>query len=98
MITRIVKMTFKEESISTFEKLFEQYKEEIASQPGCSKLQLLQDVNRPEIFMTYSWWNSEDDLDAYRHSDTFKLVWPATKVLFAAKPEAWSVHVHTDVA
>lgn len=92
MIIRIVKMTFKPEEVKAFQELFSKYKEEIANQPGCNKLSLLRDINQPNIFMTYSWWNSETDLNNYRYSDTFGVVWPATKKLFAAKPEAWSVN------
>ncbi len=92
MITRIVKMTFREDAIDSFKALFQEHKEAIANQPGCEKLSLLQDVNNPAIFMTYSWWNSTDELNNYRHSETFGIVWPATKKLFAEKPEAWSVN------
>ncbi len=91
MITRIVKMAFRPESVEDFQALFEKYKSEIAGQPGCNKLSLLQDITNTNIFMTYSWWDSQEDLNNYRHSDTFEIVWPATKALFSEKPEAWSV-------
>lgn len=91
MIIRIVKMTFKKTCIAEFQALFDKHKNDIANQPGCNKLSLLQDINNPCIFMTYSWWDSESDLNNYRYSDTFGIVWPATKKLFAEKPEAWSV-------
>lgn len=90
MIIRIVKMTFKPESVKDFQALFEKYKSEIADQPGCSKLSLLRDITNTNIFMTYSWWDSQEDLNNYRHSSTFGVVWPATKTLFSEKPEAWS--------
>ncbi len=91
MVVRIVKMTFKTECIQEFQTLFERYKNEIANQPGCHKLSLLQDIQQSNIFMTYSWWEQESDLNNYRYSETFGVVWPATKKLFAAKPEAWSL-------
>jgi autoinducer 2-degrading protein len=91
MIIRIVKMTFKPEAVKDFQALFENYKSEIVSQPGCNKLSLLRDINNTNIFMTYSWWDSQEDLNNYRHSNTFGIVWPATKALFSKKPEAWSV-------
>jgi autoinducer 2-degrading protein len=91
MIIRIVKMTFDPEQIETFLGNFHARKQDIRAQDGCNHLQLLRDTHTPNIFMTYSWWDSEDHLNAYRHSDLFKDVWSKTKPLFIAKPEAWSV-------
>ena len=90
MVVRIVKMTFRKEKIDTFLSIFETYKKAIRQQPGCTHLKLIQDIHHPEIFCTYSHWESEDDLNNYRYSATFKEVWPLTKSLFLAKPEAWS--------
>jgi hypothetical protein len=90
-IKRIVKMTFQADKIETFKTLFNERKEQIRGFDGCEYLELLQDVNLPNIFFTYSFWNNETDLDAYRHSELFKDTWAKTKVLFDGKPEAWSV-------
>jgi len=43
------------------------------------------------VFFTYSYWDSEKDLNNYRDSQLFKEVWSNTKILFNLKPEAWSV-------
>ncbi len=91
MIIRIVKMTFKTEKVSEFQQLFIESKELIRNMPGCSHLELLNDIHTPELFFTYSHWNSENDLNNYRNSEVFTNVWSRTKVLFSAKPEAWSV-------
>jgi autoinducer 2-degrading protein len=91
MIKRIVKMTFQADKIETFKALFEARKEQIRGFEGCEYLELLQDVNRPNIFFTYSFWNSEVNLNVYRHSELFKDTWANTKVLFDGKPEAWSM-------
>lgn len=90
MITRIVKMTFQEDRISDFLDNFQKHKEQIRNFPGCHKLILLRDKDRPEVFFTYSWWSEATDLENYRQSDLFQGVWAFTKTLFAAKPEAWS--------
>ncbi len=90
MIIRMVKMTFKPENVPAFERLFEKQKEQIRAFEGCTHLELLRDVNHPNIFFTYSHWQSTAHLNLYRESALFAKVWPATKVLFAAKPEAWS--------
>ena len=84
-------MTFREEETTSFEQMFEQYRSAIRSQQGCHHLELWRDQNDPRIFFTYSHWESESHLNAYRHSDLFAEVWPQTKALFDAKPEAWSV-------
>ncbi len=96
MITRIVKLSFKQENISSFERLFESTCHEIRQFPGCSYLQLYQDREDPTIFFTYSRWDNDDALQAYRESDFFKKVWGRTRLLFDKRPEAWSVDVlHT---
>jgi heme-degrading monooxygenase HmoA len=59
--------------------------------PGCNHLELLNDIKTSNIFFTYSYWDSENDLNNYRDSELFKEVWSKTKVLFNDKPEAWSV-------
>ncbi|GMN12065.1 antibiotic biosynthesis monooxygenase [Croceitalea sp. MTPC9] len=92
MLVRIVKLTFKKENISSFEKLFEQTKQEIRNFDGCNFLEIYQELEKPNVFFTYSYWENEEVLDEYRNSDFFKSVWSKTKILFDAKPEAWSVH------
>jgi len=91
MIKRIVKMSFKPEKIEDFKTIFKTNWQKIKDFEGCSHVELLQDENNPNIFFTYSLWQSENDLNAYRHSDLFEKVWSATKILFNDKPQAWSV-------
>jgi autoinducer 2-degrading protein len=91
MIIRIVKMVFRSEEIKSFETLFESIKHKIASFPGCTHLQLLKGIDNDNTYFTYSYWNSIEDLEAYRHSELFKDTWSKTKPLFAQKAEAWSV-------
>lgn len=91
MIIRIVKMTFQPEKVNEFLEIFNESKQLIRNMPGCSHLELLNDTNSPNIFFTYSYWNSENDLNNYRNSEIFSKVWKSTKALFIAKAEAWSV-------
>ena len=91
MFIRIVKMSFKEEHIDEFLKNFNINKKNIRNFEGCRLLQLLRDKNNPNIFFSYSYWESEEHLENYRNSELFKSVWKKTKVLFNNKPEAWSV-------
>jgi len=83
-------MEFKKEEIGSFKRLFSKNKEKIRAQPGCQGLKLLESQDGLGTFFTYSLWESEDHLNAYRHSDLFKEVWKNTKALFADKAMAWS--------
>ena len=92
MFVRIVKMSFDENKIEEFLSNFHQVKEKIRAFEGCEFLELYQDKNHKNIYFTYSYWQSEKDLENYRNSDLFKTVWVKTKALFNDKPEAWSVN------
>ena len=92
MLVRIVKLTFKKENIFSFEKLFEETKQQIRGFKGCTFLELYQEIENPKVFFTYSYWENPEALENYRNSAFFKSIWSKTKVLFDAKPEAWSVH------
>ncbi|WP_066757816.1 putative quinol monooxygenase [Crocinitomix algicola] len=94
-IQRIVKMTFKEEHCMDFENYFESIKDKVAGQPGCSGVKLLKDVAENGVYFTYSYWQSQSDLNAYRNTSLFGAVWPKVKKWFADKPEAWSTQVVT---
>ncbi len=91
MFVRIVKMSFHQENIPAFLENFESVKEKIRSAPGNRFLELYQDKNNKSIFFTYSYWETEEDLENYRKSELFTSVWAFTKKLFNDKPEAWSV-------
>ncbi|MBN3522136.1 antibiotic biosynthesis monooxygenase [Algoriphagus lutimaris] len=90
MLIRIVRMTFHEEKVAAFLENFEIHKKSIRNFPGCHHLELWQDENEKNIFMTYSHWESEEDLNQYRDSELFKNVWAYTKTLFSEKPQAFS--------
>ncbi len=90
MIIRVVRMTFQQDRIDDFLMLFNEYKEAIRNQPGCTHLELWKDINQPNSYSTYSNWETEEDLNNYRHSETFGKVWPATKALFSDKTVAYS--------
>lgn len=97
MITRIVKMTFKEEEINNFLALFETHKKQIRSSQGCLGLKLLQCENDINIMFTHSLWASEINLNQYRNSELFQSIWPKTKALFAEPAQAWTLKEKDDV-
>lgn len=90
MLVRIVRMTFYPEKVEAFLENFEANKDSIRNFPGCMHLELWQDHSSQNIFLTYSYWESEDALNQYRDSELFKSVWSFTKALFSEKPQAFS--------
>lgn len=91
MFVRIVKMSFHQEYIDRFLSIFEKKKELIRNSSGCHLLELYREKQDSNVFFTYSFWEREEDLEAYRKSEIFKETWAQTKILFNDKPEAWSV-------
>lgn len=84
-------MHFEPENIPSFERIFETSREHIKSFAGCRHLDLFRDIRNPDVFFTYSIWESEAALEAYRESEFFRKVWSQTRKLFAEKPQAWSL-------
>ena len=91
MLVRIVKLSFHQDKIPAFLENFELVKNQIRNFPGNRLLELYQDKTNASIFFTYSYWDSEEDLENYRKSELFTEVWDFTKKLFNDKPEALSV-------
>ncbi|SCY05624.1 hypothetical protein SAMN05192588_0921 [Nonlabens sp. Hel1_33_55] len=91
MIVRIVQMHFTADKVEGFKQMFDEIKEGIRHQPGCTFLELYQGTDDPQTFFTYSYWNSTADLNNYRNSALFQEIWPKTKAMFDQKPIATSV-------
>ncbi len=91
MLVRIVKMTFIPGKAAEFLDIFNRYKKDIRSFPGCTHLALMKEPGNPNVMTTMSQWESEKDLEAYRNSEVFKLVWEQVKPLFAEKTVAFSL-------
>ena len=91
MFVRIVKMSFEPSKVEAFLNHFEINKIDIRNFEGCQLLELYRDKTDSNVFFTYSYWSKETDLESYRQSDLFKTVWSQTKLMFNAKPQAWSV-------
>lgn len=90
MITRLVKMTFQSEKADEFQEFVSTIINKISAFDGCYNVDILRDTNKSNIFFSYSIWESENDLNNYRNSETFREIWTLTKKMFAEKPEAWS--------
>ncbi|GAA4399484.1 putative quinol monooxygenase [Nibrella viscosa] len=90
MLIRFVRMTFQPDKLGEFMAIFDQSKDKIRAFPGCRHLELLRDIDKPNVRITYSFWASPEALEAYRQSELFRTTWAATKMLFADKPVAFS--------
>ncbi|RME19766.1 MAG: antibiotic biosynthesis monooxygenase [Bacteroidetes bacterium] len=90
MIRRIVKMTFQKDKTDDFLKWFEEHKDKIKNFEGCLHLELWRDAEQPNIFYTFSIWDSHESIEKYRQSEIFQKVWNYTKTLFRDKPMAFS--------
>ncbi len=91
MIVRVVKMHFRPDQTDRFLFILHENIDKIRQFPGCIQVQVLRDTTDPALFMTYSHWESEEDLQRYRRSELFLSVWTRTKQLFDRRPEAWSL-------
>jgi quinol monooxygenase YgiN len=94
MLTRIVKMEFRQEKVNDFLLFFDQVKIQIASFEGCLGMKLMQDQQNPAIIFTYSHWKNESALNHYRKSELFGNVWPNVKPWFSDRPQAWSLDTY----
>lgn len=91
MLIRIVRMTFRADELDTFAAIFDASRPKISAFPGCQHLDLLRDLDQPNVRLTLSHWESAEALETYRQSELFRSTWAATKVLFADKPVAFSM-------
>ena len=90
MITRIVKLTIDPSKKEEFISIFKNNNHHIKACEGCIGVELLQDEKYNNIFFTYSHWEKEENLNSYRKSEIFGVIWKATKATFCALPEAWT--------
>ncbi|TVR88701.1 MAG: antibiotic biosynthesis monooxygenase [Saprospirales bacterium] len=98
MFTRVVKLVISPGKEADFLHIFQNSRSAIRSFEGCRALRLYRDRKYPNIFFTYSIWESDENLQNYRKSDLFGSTWRETKKLFADKPEAWSLDLAWDAA
>lgn len=87
-------MEFDPDKLKDFHQVFEQAKNKIAAFEGCHHLELCRDASQANVLYTFSHWTDQEALERYRHSELFKTTWSQTKVLFAGKPQAFSLLSH----
>jgi len=86
-------MSFRPEARDEFLTVFNANKDAISGFEGCHSLQILNEKSQQNVFFTISVWESEEHLNLYRDSKLFEEVWGKTKLMFSAKPEAWTLEV-----
>ena len=91
MLLRIVRMDFEPEKVDDFVSFFHTIKEQIVNSPGCNHVELCKDSKLAHVYYTFSKWDDEESLEAYRESALFEDVWAKTKVMFGGKPLAYSL-------
>ena len=84
-------MTFKDEHVADFLKLFDTMGYHIRRTEGCHHLELMKDTRNPNAFITYSLWEDDEGLDRYRESEMFREMWAECKRFFSEKPSAFSM-------
>ena len=67
-------MHFQESQIETFLANFNKVKEKIRNFEGNQFLELYQDKQNPCVFFTYSYWEAEENLEAYKSSGHLELI------------------------
>lgn len=87
---RIVKLSLHAENGPAFESFFAETKPFITSMPGCKSVRLLKGDDAG-LYFTYSEWEHQEALDAYRNHPEFLVIWRKTKSWFQIPAEAWSV-------
>lgn len=90
-LIRIVKMTFKRDSVDRFLGFYKNSQKKIRDFEGCLQLELWREHDDSPVFFSYSRWVSEEALENYRESDLFHEIWRGTKRFFADRPEAYSL-------
>lgn len=90
MLQRIVRLTLMPERRDDFVEIFKTKKSKIEAFPGCISVRLIQDASNPNILGTWSVWEDDDALQAYRDSAMFLETWKTVKPMFADKAQAWS--------
>ena len=93
----MVRLTFSPETVDAFDEMYVQFEARIEARSGCQMVRSMKVPGQPCQRATLSFWETQNDLDAYRKSTLFGEVWPATKALFAAPPEAQSYELDGDV-
>ena len=99
MIKRVVRLTLKDDaSINAFQEIYRSRNPFTKGVKGCREVKVLKDVDHDDVYYTFSIWDSNEDLEAYRQSNYFAETWPMVKAQLAKRAEAFSMtEIDTEV-
>jgi heme-degrading monooxygenase HmoA len=86
MFVRIVKLSFHEENIPSFLENFESIKN-VSVVSWKSFIRVISGQRQQKYLFTYSYWETEEDLENYRNL-SFSMKFEFYQKLFNGKPEA----------
>ena len=84
-------MEINESDIDSYMALVQSVLDRIKNFKGCQSVNIFNDKDVPNRFFSYSTWESEEHLDAYRDSELFKITWSELKTFFKSPAQAWTV-------
>ena len=90
MVIRIVELHIQKDKLENVKLLLAEVAPKVRGMAGCTHLNILEDLYNSGHITTYSYWETEADLNAYRNSEVFKTFWAAIKPLFELPARAWS--------
>lgn len=90
-------MHFTEAGVDEFLQIFKENQQAIRNFPGCTHLELLKDADDSTSYITLSYWDNPDSLEAYRKSELFGKVWGQVKTLFSQRSIAFSLEKYIEV-
>ena len=67
----MVRLTFSPETVDAFDALYTQFEQHIQACPGCRMVRAMKVPGHPCQRATLSFWETQEDLDAYRKSTLF---------------------------
>jgi len=88
MIVRLVFLPAKPEAFDRLAELYEEGSKVVRAQKGMRKLELFHDKEDPYTLVTISHWDSDEALQAYRHSEFFKEFWPKVRETLRSRATA----------
>ena len=92
MITRIVRLTLKDElSLDEFKKLYTKRNPKSRGVSGCLEVRIMKDIKENNIYYTVSKWSNNQALEDYRSSEYFKQTWPMVKSTLAARTKVFTM-------
>lgn len=91
MIIRVVKLSFENAELSAAIDKLQNIAPVVRAMKGCRSLEIGVRSGDRAMVITYSHWDSIEDLNRYRSSAEFRAFWRDIKPLFSSPAEAWSL-------